>query len=289
MIEVTIKRPKDAASEALVQFAARRGYRMTNPWYMEGVRIEAPPSAADVHAKRGFWATISDTPSSARIDVELKNKRRATRVKISVSNHPDSIKLAYELQAYLNDERSYETECPPVCPTCGNNVPNPISRYCGRCGHRLVSGGDDGGRVLRPPPVVRETPTRELPPPVPNRNEQTNEPDQEKDHRAVVVERDDADLESADDWNRESPTTLAANDASESPAVESDDASAQTAPDSANELVDIKNGSPVDVESRIAEAESESLDDDATDDHTKIDHEDEPSRPQSSRRLLAEE
>lgn len=288
MIEVTIKRPKDAASEALVQFAARRGYRMTNPWYMEGVRIEAPPSAADPHAKRGFWATISDTPSAARIDVELKNKRRATRVKISVSNHPDSIKLAYELQAYLNDERAYETECPPMCPTCGNSVPNPISRYCGRCGHRLVAGGDERP-VLRPPPVVREHAARELPPPLPVKNERATEKRREAERSAIVVERDEAPTEAADDWNNESPAPLPEKNLKQSKAEDGDEADVLASTESADRKADVEIDTPVRAKEQIAEAESESLDGDTSADESDRDHEDAPSRPQSSRRLLAEE
>ncbi|HPF37112.1 MAG TPA: hypothetical protein P5081_00295 [Phycisphaerae bacterium] len=157
MIEVTIQHSKDDIREAIVQFCARRGYRLTNPWYLEGVRIEIPNRIREAIEKRGFWATVMDVQTVPRVDVDVKRRRaRSSRVKISVGDHADSVRLAYELQAYLNDDRAYEPECPPVCPSCGSNVANPMARYCGRCGHRFAKGKADDGRddVLRPPPVV---------------------------------------------------------------------------------------------------------------------------------------
>ncbi|MCA9254541.1 MAG: hypothetical protein KDA33_02840 [Phycisphaerales bacterium] len=157
MIEVTIQHSRDDIREAIVQFCARRGYRLTNPWYLEGVRIEIPNRIREAIEKRGFWATVMDVQTVPRIDVDVKRRRaRSSRVKISVGDHADSVRLAYELQAYLNDDRAYEPECPPVCPSCGSNVANPMARYCGRCGHRFAKGKADDGRddVLRPPPVV---------------------------------------------------------------------------------------------------------------------------------------
>lgn len=154
MIEVTIQRPKDDVKEALVQFCARRGYRLSDPWYLEGLRIEIPDRLREKIQKRGFWATMTDAQTGPRIDVDVKRRRaKSSRVNINVGEHADSVRLAYELQAYLNDDRSYEAACPPICTSCGSNVPNPIARFCGRCGHQFSTGSDGGDRnVLRPPP-----------------------------------------------------------------------------------------------------------------------------------------
>ncbi|MCB9853714.1 MAG: hypothetical protein H6819_11505 [Phycisphaerales bacterium] len=159
MIEVTIQRSKDDVREALIQFCARRGYRLSDPWYLEGLRIEVPNRSRDGFEKRGFWATVTDAQTGPRIDVDVKRRRaRSSRVRINVGDHTDSVRLAYELQAYLNDDRSYDAACPPICTSCGSNVPNPIARYCGRCGHRFASGSEGGDKnVLRPPLARAET------------------------------------------------------------------------------------------------------------------------------------
>ncbi len=158
-----------------MQFAARRGYRLSVPWYLEGVRIEVPAPATEANGKRGIWGLMVGAPAPPRIDVELKGRRRATRVKITLGDNPDSIKLAYELQAYLHNEQAYVTQSPPMCPKCGSTVPNPIARYCGRCGHAFTADADTP-RILRPPPIP--------PPPVP-RTETVSE------SRQSTVARDD--------------------------------------------------------------------------------------------------
>lgn len=156
MIDITLKRPPDEVKEAVVQFCARRAYRLSEPWYLEGVRIEAPDRLQDGPAKRGLLSSMLSGQQTPRVDLEIKKRRGNTsRIKITIGDHTDSTRLAYELQAYLNDDRSFEAACPPICPHCGNNVPNPIARYCGRCGHAFAphtTGNYD--HVLRPPPVL---------------------------------------------------------------------------------------------------------------------------------------
>ncbi len=161
MIELSVERGPQEVQQAMVQFAARRSYRLTKPWWIEGIRIEAPQKA---HPRKGeaglgtFWASLWDLPQAPRIEVVVKRKRGTSRLKISVSNHPESIQLAYELHTYLLDERSYDGQCPPICPRCGNPVRTVTARYCGRCGQRLVPGSpaaplplmdqDDAGRSV---------------------------------------------------------------------------------------------------------------------------------------------
>ena len=154
--------------QAIVQFAARRSYRLRQPWYIDGLRIEMPPSrpAGD---------------RAGRIDVELKRKRGKTRLRITVGRGSESTKLAYELQSYLQDDRAYHAQCPPMCLKCGSPVPNIQARYCGRCGGKLVTDG-----VEEPLPAA--APAKVSPPAMPSRP--VSVPQARPMPTPVVVERD---------------------------------------------------------------------------------------------------
>ncbi len=159
MLDILIQRGKDDVHQAIMQFVARRSYRLSKPWYIEGIRIEAPDQTHTHNPQRGFWASLSDMPQIPRVEIELKRRQRATRLKINISNHPESTKLAYELHSYLLDDRAYDHQCPAVCPKCAANVVNVIARYCGRCGQKLVESGED----RRPQPIPKATPVRSPP------------------------------------------------------------------------------------------------------------------------------
>ncbi|MFQ5425399.1 MAG: hypothetical protein ACE5F9_15650, partial [Phycisphaerae bacterium] len=139
---------EEEVKQAIVQFAARRSYRLRQPWYLEGLRIELPPERSP-DERRG------------RVDIELKRKRGKTRLRITVGRGSESTKLAYDLQSYLQDDRAYHAQCPPMCPKCGSPVANLHARFCGRCGRQLVASGVKESR-----PVA--SPARAAPPPVPS-------------------------------------------------------------------------------------------------------------------------
>ena len=142
MVDVSVRQSKNDVHMAIVQFVARRSYVLSQPWYIEGLRIEAPHGttvhgvnaagkmAAGSSRRRenkssgGWWASMWDLPRCPRIEVELSRRRSQTRVKIKLSNHPDSVLLAFELQAFLLDDRAYENPCPPMCPSCGRPLPH---------------------------------------------------------------------------------------------------------------------------------------------------------------------
>lgn len=158
MLEIFVQRPKEDVDSALVQFVARRSYRISKPWYLDGIRIESPsPTHVATNAQR-FWSAMFDSPIEPRIDVETRRKRSGTRVRIVIANTPESTRLAYELHTFLLDDRSYDLELPTICPRCSTPISNLTSRYCGRCGHKLVSTGFD--------PRNREFPRAV--PPIPN-------------------------------------------------------------------------------------------------------------------------
>ncbi len=179
MLEVFVKRDHEDVNQAVMQFVARRSYTLTKPWYLEGIRIETPLPKTE--APRGFWASaFSESPANPRIDIELKRKRHGTRIKMSLGAHTDSIKLAYELQTWLQDDAAYNPQCPAVCFKCGSPVRNAIARYCGRCGQRFAAASVDEDRA-HPQPAAdlrqekRPAAQAMTPPPIP-----------------VTIERDDA-------------------------------------------------------------------------------------------------
>ncbi|MCG8405496.1 MAG: hypothetical protein MI923_09900 [Phycisphaerales bacterium] len=200
MVEVTVPRKNNEVHEAMVQFAARRSYRLSKPWWIEGIRIEAPQigshQGGHSPARGGFWASLFDIPQIPRIEVHLKRRRGRARLKINVSNHPESIQLAYELHSYLLDDRAYDCQCPPICTKCGSPVRNVTARYCGRCGHQLVSEGVDHQLPSMPermasPPLASRRKNVTVPPvtepePMPVANDSN-----ESHPTRVTIERDD--------------------------------------------------------------------------------------------------
>ena len=164
-LDIVVHRNSEEVHQAIIQFAARRSYRLRQPWHIEGLRIEAPPAAISPRPSRGgdmfgldlgnleFWDS-GEKP--ARIDVIIRRKSGKTRLKIGIGKNPESTKLAYELHSYLLDERSYDAACPPMCARCGTPVRNVLARYCGRCGQKLVMTEQDAP----PAPAVRPKSTK---------------------------------------------------------------------------------------------------------------------------------
>jgi len=196
-LDTYLDRNAEEVNQAIVQFAARRSYRVRQSWYLEGLRIEAPlrnapdPSKPSTGAAHNFLATllpgIYDRRPS-RIDVVLKRKRGRTRLTIRVGDPAKSIDLAYELQSYLQDDRAYDRRCPPMCPKCGSAVLNVQARYCGRCGQKLVAeeAVQSAAPVAMPPRPVPTVPEPE--PMVASRPQAVPAPVPQA--APVVVERD---------------------------------------------------------------------------------------------------
>ncbi|MBX3395697.1 MAG: zinc ribbon domain-containing protein [Phycisphaerae bacterium] len=157
MLEIFVQRPKEDVDSSLVQFAARRSYRISKPWYLDSIRIETPSPTHGASNVRRFWAAMFDSPLEPRIDVETRRKRSGTRVRVVIANTPESTRLAYELHSFLLDDRSFDRNLPTICPRCSTPISNLTSRYCGRCGHKLVANGLE--------PRIREFPG--IVPPVP--------------------------------------------------------------------------------------------------------------------------
>ncbi|MFQ5411065.1 MAG: hypothetical protein ACE5EC_02170 [Phycisphaerae bacterium] len=287
MLDILIQRGKDDVHQAIMQFVARRSYRLSKPWYIEGIRIEAPDQTRSHNPQRGFWASLSDIPQIPRIEIELKRRQRATRLKINISNHPESTKLAYELHSYLLDDRAYDHQCPAVCPKCAANVVNVIARYCGRCGQKLIESGED----RRPQSIPRATPMRSPPrkrkarvappPPIPiPLAADPIEPPLPVESKPVIIER--AEVKEA-----EKPASEAAEKPDEaSSLVEDDPGDVET---ETKDTIAQSAGSE-DESEPIAEAEAEEIrpePDEPEKDAEEPDNEDED--PEPTRRLLAED
>lgn len=164
-IEVTLDRGKSETQEAIAQFAARRGYQLTHPWYLDGLRIEDVGRKGENLKPRpapgdGFWrriATLLSSPAPGpRVDIELKRRKGRTIVSMSLGDHHDSVHLGYTLRSYLADERSFICECPPLCPACTSVVRNPVANYCGQCGGALVARPTFAPASSAASPAMRE-------------------------------------------------------------------------------------------------------------------------------------
>jgi hypothetical protein len=148
--DIAIDREKDDVRRAVMQFAARRGYHLSQPWYMEGWRIEMTPQAGPPTIPLDQQDTLSgmldaatsffgDKPKNRTyVDVELSRKKGRTIVQMTPGKHPLSTQLVYTLEAYLADAGAYETKCPPICSRCTTPVLNVRANFCGRCGHRFL-------------------------------------------------------------------------------------------------------------------------------------------------------
>lgn len=163
-IELAIKPGKDKVRRAVMQFAARRGLRVAEPWTYEGLRVETIPDPTEAGNRaeapnsdsqlggfgRAIAAMFGDGGAPRiHVDVEISRKDGKTIVAIRSGKHPDGMKMGYALHAYLSDPMAFEPQCPPFCPKCTTPVVNLRSKYCCRCGAELVVGaratrqGDD--------------------------------------------------------------------------------------------------------------------------------------------------
>jgi len=146
-IKIPVPRSREDVHAALLQFAARRGYTVSNPWWLDGIRIEDMRGQSAVSPSappEGFWAWLSSRFSVAlppRVDIEISRKRSRTILSLSVARTVQSAHLAYALQAYLKDAAVYELPTPVACPnkTCAASITNLRALFCGRCGEPLTA------------------------------------------------------------------------------------------------------------------------------------------------------
>ncbi|MBN2562538.1 MAG: hypothetical protein JXQ75_16560 [Phycisphaerae bacterium] len=133
-LDIRIDRSKSSVQEAILQFAARRGYHLSHPWHCEGPRIEDRRSRLD---------------PVPRIDLVICRKQGSTIVTIRFRSHRGCTELAYALRIYLSHGSAYDCLCPPICSRCSAPVTNIVATYCGRCGTELLPGLTN----VSPPPV----------------------------------------------------------------------------------------------------------------------------------------
>jgi len=184
-LEVNIDRPKSDVRTAIQDFAARRGLRVANPWYLDGVRLEGHwdrasnlltgPSGDASQAT--WWARwLGSAPEPPAINIEIKRRWvKGTRLNMRFGKHPDSANLAYALRVYLMDDRAYGVHAPIICIRCSAQVPHFLANYCGRCGQPLGSSNVSIPVLpeTRPLPAPRErilpslAPARVEPAPLP--------------------------------------------------------------------------------------------------------------------------
>ena len=148
-LEVNIDRPKSDVRTAIQDFAARRGLRVANPWYLDGVRLEghwdrasnplAGPTG-DVSQPTWWVRWLGSAPEPPAVNIEIKRRWvKGTRLNMRFGKHPDSANLAYALRVYLMDERAYGVHAPIICIRCSAQVPHFLANFCGRCGQPLGS------------------------------------------------------------------------------------------------------------------------------------------------------
>jgi hypothetical protein len=134
-LEITLPQDTADVQSAMMQFAARRGYRLSHPAHLDGCTIEN-----------------ASLPTPARVEVRVRARDGATVASLSFGENPESIQLAYALQRYLADDKAYTCECPPICPKCSTPVTNIVAKYCGRCGAQL----DEGAAIRQEHSTVME-------------------------------------------------------------------------------------------------------------------------------------
>jgi hypothetical protein len=121
-LEITVDRTRADVNAAIVQFAARRGYRLSPSRGSGALRIE----------------NHDDKAEPARLSIEFQWRRGKTVVAAKSDGNARSDKLLGELSAFLADDRVYQAATPAQCPKCGEPVTNVQASFCRRCGARLV-------------------------------------------------------------------------------------------------------------------------------------------------------
>jgi len=122
-LEVALEWNRDAVGNAIVQFAARRGYRLRPSHSGNAWRVEAEESAGGGRP--------------VRVDVALHWRLGRTILSGRTDGTPRSMQLFGELSSFLSDRRVYDDPPPAHCPRCGVAVANIRACYCGRCGAKL--------------------------------------------------------------------------------------------------------------------------------------------------------
>lgn len=126
VLEIVIERSRDSIRAAIGDFAARRGYRLHRSWF-GGTLIKKPRS--------GFPA--------AKVRVtNLARQRGSTIVRLHLADRQKFWDLAYELRAFLLDDRAYDRERPTMCPMCRQPIANLSARFCGGCGAELEANAE---------------------------------------------------------------------------------------------------------------------------------------------------
>ncbi|HWL94358.1 MAG TPA: hypothetical protein VNT79_12575 [Phycisphaerae bacterium] len=284
MLEIFIHRPKEDVETAIIQFVARRSYRLSKPWYLEGIRIESS-LPTEKEPSGGFWASMFDVPTPPRVDVETKRRRSGTRARIVIANTPESTRLAYELHSFLLDEKSYDREIPTLCPRCSTPVLNVTARFCGRCGNRLVSYIAEQAPYARPLPPAPIAPVAlksfVAAPPIINQERRVsieNEMQRSFEWTAAAGEDSRARAkEGAADFENDAPPELSGKDVGEgaNPALDAPDPVALNAFQS-NKAIAEAEADPVDTD-RVVDSPA---------DEAKTGREEPPTE---RRRALAEE
>ncbi len=126
VLEIVIERSRDSIRAAIGDFAARHGYRLHRSWF-GGTLIKKPRS--------GF-------PSAKVRVTSLERQRGATIVRLNLADRQKFWDLAYELRAFLLDERAYDRDRPTRCPTCGRPIANLSAQFCGSCGIELTANAE---------------------------------------------------------------------------------------------------------------------------------------------------
>lgn len=150
-LEFAIERTKDQVRRAAFQFAARRAFRVTEPWYLDGFRVESaagpldrnndqPPDMLSGMLDAATTFFLDKPKYRAYVDVELSRKRGQTIVSVKFGEHPHSAAIGTALQAFLCDESVFVTKTPVICPGCTTPVVNIRANFCGRCGKPLYGG-----------------------------------------------------------------------------------------------------------------------------------------------------
>ncbi len=122
-LEVALEWNRDAVGNAVVQFAARRGYRLRSSHSGNAWRIETEQSAGGGRP--------------VRVDVTLRWRLGRTILSGRTDGTAQSMQLFGELTSFLSDRRVYDGPPPAHCPQCGTAVANIRASYCGRCGAKL--------------------------------------------------------------------------------------------------------------------------------------------------------
>lgn len=144
--EFRVPQSQFAVRGAVLQYVARKGYALgQKPEFNQSLVIERRATSDELGLTESEKYNYQRDPDKAdviilwvRVDFLASEESTATLVRLRFKNTNLDTAMAFDVQGYLLDARSYALERPHTCPRCSSTIRDITARFCGKCGENLL-------------------------------------------------------------------------------------------------------------------------------------------------------